>query len=414
MKSENSWKTKILLFFISQSVTLFGSTLVQMAVIWYVTLQTSRGIWVAAFSVCSYLPQFLLSFVGGVWADRYDRKKLIIAADAGIALITLAVFGILSFDDLERGSLGILLLMSGLRSVGAGIQTPAVSAVIPGVVPGPYLMRYNGIYGALQSVVQFAAPAAAGVLLSFLSLRMALLVDVVTAILGIILLAGIPIPRQESLVERERFFTELQAGIAYSRSNNRIGRVLAIYGMFVLLCVPGGFLAGLFVNRIYGETYWYLTVTELAGFAGMTAGGILMGIWGGFQGQTGEKKVCGREKTLAVGLICFGLLSAGMGMAWAFPVYLLLMGFYGVALTTVQTAATVLLQENTEAWMQGRVLGLMQAVYAGSLPLGMAVFGAAADFLPMQGIMALGGAALVGMGLWVEKQGIKGYNEKKK
>lgn len=285
MKSENSWKTKILLFFISQSVTLFGSTLVQMAVIWYVTLQTSRGIWVAAFSVCSYLPQFLLSFVGGVWADRYERKKMIAAADAGIA---------------------------------------------------------------------------------------------------------------------------------YSRSNNRIGRVLAIYGMFVLLCVPGGFLAGLFVNRIYGETYWYLTVTELAGFAGMTAGGILMGIWGGFQGQTGEKRVCGREKTLAVGLICFGLLSVGMGMAWAFPVYLLLMGFYGVALTTVQTAATVLLQENTEAWMQGRVLGLMQAVYAGSLPLGMAVFGAAADFLPMQGIMALGGAVLVGMGLWVEKQGIKGYNEKKK
>ena len=72
---------KICFFLISQCITLFGSTLVQMAVIWYVTLQTDSGIWVAAFSVCSYLPQFVISFVGGVWADRYSRKRLILAAD---------------------------------------------------------------------------------------------------------------------------------------------------------------------------------------------------------------------------------------------------------------------------------------------------------------------------------------------
>ena len=51
-------KQMIFLFFLSQSITLFGSTLVQMAVVWYATLYTSSGIWVAAFSVCSYLPQF--------------------------------------------------------------------------------------------------------------------------------------------------------------------------------------------------------------------------------------------------------------------------------------------------------------------------------------------------------------------
>ena len=55
---------KVILFLISQSVTLFGSTLVQMAVVWYATLLTSSGVWVAAFSVCSYFPQFLVSFWG--------------------------------------------------------------------------------------------------------------------------------------------------------------------------------------------------------------------------------------------------------------------------------------------------------------------------------------------------------------
>ena len=64
-------RKKVILFLISQSITLFGSTLVQMAVVWYATLLTSSGLWVAAFSVCSYLPQFLVSFWGGVWADRF-------------------------------------------------------------------------------------------------------------------------------------------------------------------------------------------------------------------------------------------------------------------------------------------------------------------------------------------------------
>ena len=80
-----------MLFFISQSITLFGSTLVQMAIVWYVTRNTSSGAWVAAFSVCSYLPEFVISFSGGVWADRYHRKKLIIGADFFIAVVTLAM-----------------------------------------------------------------------------------------------------------------------------------------------------------------------------------------------------------------------------------------------------------------------------------------------------------------------------------
>ncbi len=68
-----------------------------------VTLNTGEGAWIAAFTVASYLPQFLISFLGGVWADRYSKKALIIGANAGIALVTLAVrlcmHGIFCSDD---------------------------------------------------------------------------------------------------------------------------------------------------------------------------------------------------------------------------------------------------------------------------------------------------------------------------
>ena len=134
-----------------------------MAIVWYVTLQTNSGAWVAAFSVCSYLPQFFVSFIGGVWADRYNRKYLIIGADALIAAVTLAMLLIMPYITAEPMLLTALLLMSIIRSAGAGVQNPAVNAVIPQLVPEEHLMRYNGINATMQSVVQFGAPVAAAV-----------------------------------------------------------------------------------------------------------------------------------------------------------------------------------------------------------------------------------------------------------
>ena len=64
-----------------------------------------------------------------------------------------------------------------------------------------------------------------------------------------------------------------------------------------------------------------------------------------------------------------------MGLSRHFVPYLGLMALYGTALTVVQTAITTMLQEHTEADMQGRVFGLLSTMYAGCLPLGMAIFG---------------------------------------
>lgn len=167
------WQKRILLFLTNQCITLFGSTLVQMALIWYATMQTSSGVWVAAFTVGSYLPQFLISFIGGVWADRYHRKKLIIGA----------VF--------------------------------AVS-----------------------------------------TLRTTLMTDIVTAILGTGLLSGLVLPKQDTSFEKSGVLSDMKIGVRYAFSDRVIGKLLIIYGLFTFFCVPAGYLAGLLVRRVFGDTYW--------------------------------------------------------------------------------------------------------------------------------------------------------------
>lgn len=391
-EKQTNWKSQAMLFLISQCITLFGSTLVQMAIVWYVTIQTSSGVWVAAFTVCSYLPQFLISFVAGVWADRHSRKKLIIGADSLIALVTFLMVLVIPHITDKTVVLGGLLVMSVIRSFGAGIQTPAVNAVIPQLVPEDQIMRFNGINATMQSVVQFAAPAAAGVLLTINTLSSTLIIDTATAIVGIGLLSAVIIPKQAIQNKETSVFIDMKIGIKYTLSDKLIGKVLTVYGLFIFLCVPAGFLSQLFVSRVYGETYWYLTAVELAGFIGMVAGGILMSIWGGFKS---------RVTTMSVGLIAFGSLAIGMGLSKQFALYLTLMIIYGVAITMVQTATTTLIQEKAEMSMQGRVFGLLGAMYSGFLPVGMAIFGPMADEISLQWIMIGSGIALIALSIFV-------------
>ncbi len=88
---ENNWKTKIILFLTAQTISLFGSSLVQYAIIWYITLTTSSGMMLTISTVCGFLPQIAISLFAGVWIDRYDRKKMIMLSDGVIAIATLVL-----------------------------------------------------------------------------------------------------------------------------------------------------------------------------------------------------------------------------------------------------------------------------------------------------------------------------------
>ena len=251
-EKRKNWKPQAMLFLISQCITLFGSTLVQMAIVWYVTIQTSSGVWGAAFTVCSYLPQFLISFVAGVWADRHSRKRLIVGADSLIALVTLVMALAIPHITEQAVLLGGLLAMSVIRSFGAVIQTPAVNAVIPQLVPEDQIMRFNGINATMQSVVQFAAPAAADALLTVNTLSATLFIDIATAIAGIGLLSAVMIPKQANPSSGASVWNDMKTGMQYTLSDKLIGKVLAAYGLFIFLCVPAGFLSQLFVRRVFG------------------------------------------------------------------------------------------------------------------------------------------------------------------
>ena len=399
----NNWKKNTALFLTSQAISLFGSSVVSFAIVWFITRQTQSGLWVSLLTVSSYLPQFVVSFFAGVWADRYSRKKLIIAADTMIATFTcLLVFLIPQFTNTGI-MMAALIAISFIRSVGAGIQTPAVSAMIPSLVPEEKLMKINGYNASIQSAVQFAAPAAAGLVLSFMPLSAVLMIDIITAVIGVGIFCFVSVPIREATepLQNEKsgsMFSDMKKGFSYVLLEHRLKYLIFSYGLFILLCVPAGFLCSLYVARYFSDSYIYLSGVELAGFAGMTAGGLIMA---SFAGKRDRMKIYGG------GIAGFGILAVLLAVTSIFPVYLSLMVVFGIILTVVQTASTTFLQENAREDMIGRAFGLFGSVYSLALPLGMIVFGPLADVISLKVLMIVSGIVLVMLGFYTFRKKTK-------
>lgn len=371
---------KAIAFLISQGITLFGSQIVQMAVIWYVTLETSSGKWVTILTLVSFLPQMVISMFAGVWADRYNRKRIIIAADAVIGAATLALAVFMMSGRLGSAALPAIIIVCAVRSIGSGIQTPTVNAMIPQIVSEDGLMKVNGINGSIQSAVQFVSPIAAGAIMAVGPIYNILLLDVATAIIGIGMLALIKIPRHKMTekAEASTVTDEIKEGLAYTWNHTFLRRLLATYGVYIFLCVPSGFLAALMITRTFGDNVLLLTINETIGFAGAVLGGILLGATGGFQN---------RNKTFFLGTLTCGIASLAVGFTNIFWIFVVLMFFLGLSIPAAQTSVFTLVQEKAEPAMMGRVFSLVNVMFTGFMPLGMVIFGPLSDFVRIQSMV---------------------------
>lgn len=271
-----NWKKNIILFITSQTVSLFGSSLVQHAVMWYITLETRSGVMMTIFIICGFLPTFFLAPFAGVWADRYNRKVLIILSDTVIASVTLilAVLFLVGYREVW-----LLFVISAIRGLGQAVQMPAVGAMIPQIVPEDKLMKANGINSSIQSLIFLVSPAVSGALLALATIDIIFFIDVVTAAAAIsVLLIFLHVPAHTKALEKQKgsYFSDLADGFRYIKGHGFIKRFFLFCGLFFILIAPVAFLTPLQVARSFGSDVWRLAAIEITFSAGMMAGGILM------------------------------------------------------------------------------------------------------------------------------------------
>lgn len=377
-KVMENWKRNIVLFLSSQTISLFGSSLVQYAMMWYITLNTKSGMMMTLYIICGFIPTFILSPVAGVWADRYNRKLLIMLADGMIATATLvlAVIFLMGYD-----ATWLLFLMAAIRAIGTGIQTPAVGAILPQIVPSDKLTKVNGANGSLQAVIMFVSPIVSAALLTVASIEVIFFIDVITAALAILtLLLFFRIPLHEKAAEQQTtsYFNDLKQGIAYINDHAFLKAFFTFFAVFFVLMAPAAFLTPLQVTRTFGDDVWRLTAIEIVFSVGMMAGGGWIAAWGGFKNKV---------HTMAFATIIMGSCTLLLGVVPNFWIYLFFMAVFGVAVPLFNTPTTVLIQEKVDENYMGRIFGVFGMISTSMMPIGMLIFGPIADVIRIEWLL---------------------------
>ena len=381
----NGWKKNIVLFLLSQIISLFGSSLVQYAIMWYITLNTKSGLMMTISIICGFVPTFFLSPFAGVWADRFNRKILIMLSDSFIALTTL-VMAVLFL--MGHGSMVLLFVMSALRALGSGVQTPAIGAFIPQMVPEEKLTKVNGINGSVQSVVMLVSPMLSGALLSFTTIEAIFMIDVVTAAIAVlVLLFFLKVPAHERAggFGDISYYKDLREGIVYISGHAYVKKFFLFCAVFFFMVAPSAFLTPLQVTRTFGSDVWRLTAIEIAFSLGMMFGGLIIASWSGFSN---------RIYTMAFSSFAISVCTVALGLIPVFWIYLAVMGLIGILLPMFNTPSTVLLQEKVEPDFLGRVFGVMGMISSSMMPLGMLVFGPVADAVRIEWLLIITGVVM--------------------
>lgn len=377
---------KFLVLWSSQAASQFGSAVVQFALAWYLTRQTGSATVLATALMAALVPQIVLGPFVGPFIDRWSRKKIMIFADLYISLLTVVLVILFYTKNIQIWH--IYLIMIG-RSIGDTFQWPAMGASIPMIVPEKHLVRANGLFQMLQNAIKIAAPPAGAFLMETLPMQGVLSVDIITAIIAVacLLPLGIPQPPRTTLAIKPNYFGEMKQSFSYIWSRLGLVMLIGMMALLVFFATPAAFLMPVLVNVHLGGDVIKLGWLGTASGIGGIAGGLLLGVWGGF------------KKRMLTALLGFAIMipcSIGVGFTSVSIFYtttIPALFFMGVGNAFVNAPMTAIMNKVVAKDIQGRVFSLYGSIVTLMMPLALVIAGPVADTFGIRSLYFIASAA---------------------
>jgi len=394
-----SWKRTFFVIWIGQAFSLFGSNLVQFALVWWLTKTTGSPVVLATATFAALLPNVFLAPFAGALVDRWNRRKVMILADAGIAIATLALV-ILFWSG--RIQIWHVYLIMFIRALGSTFHWPAMRASTSLMVPQKHLSRIAGLNEALGGLMNIVSPPLGALLLEALPMQQVLSIDILTAFLAILPLLFVSIPQPlKKLAEKSITPRQLLADVAegYRYMVKWTGLfILTIMATIVNFMVNPAFtFTPLLVTKYFHGGVWHLGWMESVFSIGVVAGGLILSLWGGFKRQifTTFMGVTG----MGIGILLITLAPQNM-----FFLAVIGMAFAGFMNPITNGPIFTIMQARVAPEMQGRVFTLLNSLASAMSPLGMLVAAPVAEKFGIRAWFLLGGIScilLAGIGLLI-------------
>lgn len=372
-KLNSGWKLPFFTIWTGQAFSLLGSSLVGFALIWWMTETTGSATVLATAAMFEILPRVFIGPLAGTLVDRWNRRMVMLFADAITALATAVLIYLVWVGTLQIWHIYLLMLV---RSSAGSFHMPAMLSSTSLMVPEKQLTRVQGLNQLLQGLINIAAPMLGALLIEFLPLHIVLAVDVATAALAILPLFLINIPQPEvdpsQMEEKISVWRDMRLGFRYVWQWVGLRNIIFLAVVINLISLPAITLMPLLVKKEFSGGALEIASMQSSWAVGFLVGGILLSVWGGFR-----RKIL--TATLAMFGTAIGFLLVGVAHHFAFQVALAGIFVAGLMNVLINGPAFALLQSVVDADMQGRVLSLVISLANAMTPIGLAIAGPFAD-----------------------------------
>jgi len=385
----NNWKRAFAIIWSGQFFSILTSSLVNFAIIIWLSLQTGSAEILAWAAIAAMLPQTIIGPFTGALIDRWNRKLVMMLADTFIALCTL-ILAILFWLDIAQ--LWFIFVLLGMRSVGSAFHMPAMQASVPLLAPTEQMTRIAGIDQIISSVSQIAGPALGALLITIWDIEYVLLFDVAGALLAVTSLFFVHIPNPLKDDGKKDILKEMKEGVMIILRNKGLSLVFLYSIVVVFFLVPVSVLFPLMTLEYFKGTQFEAGIVEAVWSVGALIGGAIMGI----KVYKVNRVALLNWMYLIIGLtfLLSGVLSTN-GLFW--------FGFFtaigGVAGSVFSSAFTGLIQTKIESGALGRVFSILMTLSMLPAMLGLIGVGSLADSIGLNVTFIISGAVVMLIGI---------------
>ncbi len=383
------------LFAAGQVVSNSGTWAQRVAQDWLVLeIAPNPGVALGVTTALQFLPVLLFGLYGGLLADRYDKRRLLIGAQAAMGLLAL-VLGVLDLAHVvQLWHVYALAFALGLASV---VDTPVRQSFVSELVGAEELPNAVSLNSAIFNSARIVGPAVAGLAITAVGTGW---VFVGNAVSYVAVLGGLLLLRTDELHpgrRSPRAKGQLSEGLRYVRERPQ----LLVTIVMVFMVGTFGFNFQITLALVAKQVFR----TGAGSFGLLTsifAVGSLLGAL-----RSARQKGLPRTRTMLVAMLLFGLLEVVVGLSPSFGVMAVLLVPTGIAALTFTTTANALVQLGCEPHVRGRVMALYVLVFLGGTPIGAPLTGVLAEAFGPRSSLLVGGAvcavsALAGA-LWLTR-----------
>lgn len=368
----------------------FGRGMQMVALSWLALDLTDSAAAVGAVLFAQGIPLALLSLPAGVWADRLDRRLLLIASQTLLTAATAVLAVLILADAVAMWSVLVIALVMGIASA---LGQPSRQALVPALVGPERLMNAIVLNNMMMNLSTILGPAAAGGLLATVGSGGAFVAQVVVLCLGLpwlFAMRSLPGERSSSGVS---IMTELREGLAYV-VDTRLIRMLFVATAFIGIFFAGIYQALLPVfarDVLHVNAFAYALLSTALG-AGMFAGAL-------FIASRGDMPRKGDALLWSL-LVASGVIFVFAISRW-YPLSLLMMLGWGVCAAFFMNLTLTLIQKHTPDRLMGRVMSVQSLAFMGMNPIGNLQAGALAEWLGAPVAASIGALVLGVVAVWL-------------